>query len=155
MLILRVFRAQRLKAHYAQYEPTLRELKAKYESLMKEKTLTRLERDRLAAKVRARVTVQLLVSLPCIPVFQASFFAAFKTVAFVTFVIFVTTRRKEQRSCESLMKQKIVTRLERDRLAAKVRARALKCSFLRANHLMVCLSLSAVKVLLPPRVRRP
>ncbi|GAQ78248.1 WD-40 repeat domain-containing protein [Klebsormidium nitens] len=44
---------KRLKAHYAQYEPTLRELKAKYESLMKEKTLTRLERDRLAAKVEA------------------------------------------------------------------------------------------------------
>jgi regulator of replication initiation timing len=46
---------QRLKAHYAQYEPTLKELKSKYESLMKEKTLTRLERDRLAAKVGCTV----------------------------------------------------------------------------------------------------
>jgi hypothetical protein len=46
---------QRLKAHYAQYEPTLKELKSKYESLMKEKTLTRLERDRLAAKVGRRM----------------------------------------------------------------------------------------------------
>ncbi len=36
----------RLREHYAHYEPTLRELKTKYESAMKEKMLTRLERDR-------------------------------------------------------------------------------------------------------------
>lgn len=41
---------QRLKKHYSLYEPTLGEMRHKYESAMKEKMLTRLEKDRLAAK---------------------------------------------------------------------------------------------------------
>merc|ERR1711971_1456591 len=40
----------RLKRHYEQYEPTLAELKHKYEVVMKEKMLMRLERDRLQGK---------------------------------------------------------------------------------------------------------
>eukprot|EP00899_Mesostigma_viride_P007917 jgi/Mesvir1/17126/Mv07558-RA.1 len=44
---------KRLKKHYAQYEPTVVELKAKYEAAMKERMLMRLERDRLQAKVAA------------------------------------------------------------------------------------------------------
>lgn len=40
----------RLKTHYQSYEPTLRQLKNKYEVAMKEKMLTRLERDRLAGQ---------------------------------------------------------------------------------------------------------
>eukprot|EP00744_Colponema_vietnamica_P002135 GILI01003430.1.p1 GENE.GILI01003430.1~~GILI01003430.1.p1 ORF type:complete len:584 (+),score=152.36 GILI01003430.1:45-1796(+) len=42
---------KRLKKHYDQYEPTLRELRNKYEVAMKEKMLMRLERDRLQAKL--------------------------------------------------------------------------------------------------------
>ncbi|CEM06778.1 unnamed protein product [Vitrella brassicaformis CCMP3155] len=42
---------RRLKKHYDQYEPTLHELKTRYESVMKEKMLLRLERDRLLGKV--------------------------------------------------------------------------------------------------------
>merc|ERR1719169_26390 len=41
---------KRLKKHYEQYEPTLTELRHKYECAMKEKMLMRLERDRFAAK---------------------------------------------------------------------------------------------------------
>merc|ERR1719159_900572 len=41
---------KRLKRHYEQYEPTLTELRHKYEVAMKEKMLMRLERDRFAAK---------------------------------------------------------------------------------------------------------
>jgi len=41
---------KRLKRHYEQYEPTLTELRHKYEVAMKEKMLMRLERDRLQAK---------------------------------------------------------------------------------------------------------
>lgn len=37
---------ERLKTHYEQYEPTMAELKHKYEAVMKEKMLMRLERDR-------------------------------------------------------------------------------------------------------------
>lgn len=44
---------KRLKTHYEQYEPTLQELRTKYELAMKEKMLMRLERDRLAARVAA------------------------------------------------------------------------------------------------------
>ena len=44
---------KRLKKHYDQYEPTISELKDKYESAMKEKMLIRLERDRLKSKVAA------------------------------------------------------------------------------------------------------
>lgn len=41
---------KRLKKHYEQYEPTLSELRHKYEVAMKEKMLMRLERDRFMAK---------------------------------------------------------------------------------------------------------
>eukprot|EP00927_Polykrikos_kofoidii_P046434 TRINITY_DN40686_c0_g1_i1.p1 TRINITY_DN40686_c0_g1~~TRINITY_DN40686_c0_g1_i1.p1 ORF type:complete len:612 (-),score=119.02 TRINITY_DN40686_c0_g1_i1:540-2318(-) len=41
---------RRLKKHYEQYEPTLTELRHKYEVAMKEKTLMRLERDRFLSK---------------------------------------------------------------------------------------------------------
>jgi WD40 repeat protein len=44
---------KRLKRHYEQYEPTLTELRHKYEVAMKEKTLMRLERDRFANKVES------------------------------------------------------------------------------------------------------
>ena len=44
---------KRLRKHYSQYEPTITELKRKYEMAMKEKMLMRLERDRLLAKVEA------------------------------------------------------------------------------------------------------
>lgn len=44
---------KRLKRHYEAYEPTIEELKAKYESAMKEKMLMRLERDRAASKMRS------------------------------------------------------------------------------------------------------
>lgn len=40
-----------LQAHYAKYEPTILELKRKYEAAMKEKMLAGLERDKMAAKV--------------------------------------------------------------------------------------------------------
>jgi hypothetical protein len=43
---------RRLKEHYAKYEPTILELKKKYETLMKEKMMALLERDKLAARVR-------------------------------------------------------------------------------------------------------
>lgn len=42
----------RLKKHYGSYEPTLRQLKQKYELAMKEKMLTRLERDRAVGQVK-------------------------------------------------------------------------------------------------------
>ena len=42
----------RLKNHYASYEPTLRQLKQKYETAMKEKMLTKLERDRAVGQVQ-------------------------------------------------------------------------------------------------------
>jgi hypothetical protein len=42
-----------LQAHYAKYEPTILELKRKYEAAMKEKMLAGLERDKMAAKVGA------------------------------------------------------------------------------------------------------
>jgi len=41
----------RLKKHYASYEPTLRQLKHKYELAIKEKMLTKLERDRAVGQV--------------------------------------------------------------------------------------------------------
>ena len=44
---------KKLKKHYAQYEPTIKELKRKYELAMKEKMLTRIEKDRLEARIRA------------------------------------------------------------------------------------------------------
>lgn len=43
----------RLKGHYAKYEPTIVELRRKYEVAMKEKMLLSLERD----KLRTRTTV--------------------------------------------------------------------------------------------------
>ncbi|KAK9820575.1 hypothetical protein WJX72_011797 [[Myrmecia] bisecta] len=44
---------QRLKKHYSMYEPTIEELRHKYEVAMKEKMLVRLEKERLAARVEA------------------------------------------------------------------------------------------------------
>eukprot|EP00397_Hematodinium_sp_SG-2012_P020052 GEMP01020637.1.p1 GENE.GEMP01020637.1~~GEMP01020637.1.p1 ORF type:complete len:567 (+),score=128.01 GEMP01020637.1:211-1911(+) len=44
---------KRLKRHYEQYEPTLTELRHKYEVAMKEKTLMRLERDRFMTKAES------------------------------------------------------------------------------------------------------
>lgn len=44
---------KRLKDHYAKYQPTILELKRKYEAAMKEKMLMSLERDKLAAKMEA------------------------------------------------------------------------------------------------------
>lgn len=44
---------KRLKRHYEQYEPTLTELRHKYEVAMKEKMLMRLERDRFSSKVES------------------------------------------------------------------------------------------------------
>lgn len=41
----------RLKEHYASYEPTLTTLKQKYEVALKEKMLTKLERDRAVGQV--------------------------------------------------------------------------------------------------------
>lgn len=41
----------RLKRHYAQYEPTLQQLKKKYEVAMKEKMLSKLEKDRAVGQV--------------------------------------------------------------------------------------------------------
>ncbi|KAI9364470.1 WD40-repeat-containing domain protein [Zopfochytrium polystomum] len=43
---------KRLKKHYESYEPTLKQLRHRYEIAMKEKMLTKLERDRLAGKVQ-------------------------------------------------------------------------------------------------------
>lgn len=40
-----------LQAHFAKYEPTILELKRKYELAMKEKMLAGLDRDKMAAKV--------------------------------------------------------------------------------------------------------
>ncbi|KAI0233259.1 Sperm-associated antigen 16 protein [Lamellibrachia satsuma] len=42
---------KKLKDHYADYEPTLQQLKQRYETAMKEKMLTRLERDRAVGQV--------------------------------------------------------------------------------------------------------
>jgi sperm-associated antigen 16 protein len=42
---------KRLKKHYDNYEPTLKQLQTKYEAAMKEKMLTKLERDRLATRM--------------------------------------------------------------------------------------------------------
>merc|ERR1719199_450127 len=44
---------KRLKRHYEQYEPTLTELRHKYEVSMKEKMLMRLERDRFLARTES------------------------------------------------------------------------------------------------------
>jgi hypothetical protein len=41
-----------VQAHYSKYEPTILELKRKYEAAMKEKMLAGLERDKMAAKAR-------------------------------------------------------------------------------------------------------
>lgn len=44
---------KRLKKHYEQYEPTLTELRHKYEVAMKEKMLMRLERDRFMSRAES------------------------------------------------------------------------------------------------------
>lgn len=43
-------RPRPLQDHFAKYEPTILELKKKYEAAMKEKMMVSLERDRLAAR---------------------------------------------------------------------------------------------------------
>lgn len=47
---------KRLKKHYDSYEPTLKQLQHKYELALKEKMLTKLEKDRLVAKVTSTET---------------------------------------------------------------------------------------------------
>lgn len=42
---------KRLKRQYENFDPTLKQLQKKYEMAMKEKMLTKLEKDRLFAKV--------------------------------------------------------------------------------------------------------
>jgi WD40 repeat protein len=42
---------KRLKTHFESYEPTVRELRAKYEAAIREKMLAKVERDKLAARV--------------------------------------------------------------------------------------------------------
>ena len=42
---------KKLRKHYSQYEPTIKELKRKYELAMKEKMLVRIDRDRMADKL--------------------------------------------------------------------------------------------------------
>eukprot|EP00505_MAST-04D_sp_SCG-Rhode-Island_P004296 Stramenopile-MAST_4_protein_4296 len=44
---------KRLRNHYTAYEPTMKQLREKYEIAMKEKMLMRLERDRMSSKVEA------------------------------------------------------------------------------------------------------
>ena len=44
---------RRLRDHYAKYEPTILELKRKFEAALREKMLLALERDRMRTKVRA------------------------------------------------------------------------------------------------------
>ena len=51
MYIDNVCQPIRLKRHYAQYEPTLQQLKKKYEVAMKEKMLSKLEKDRAVGQV--------------------------------------------------------------------------------------------------------
>jgi WD40 repeat protein len=48
---------RRMRDHYACYEPTLRTLKHKYETAMKEKMLTKLERDRIVNEVQGLKSV--------------------------------------------------------------------------------------------------
>lgn len=42
---------KRLRKHYAQYEPVIRDLRTKYEATTREATRVRLERDRLAQQL--------------------------------------------------------------------------------------------------------
>ncbi|XP_057293949.1 sperm-associated antigen 16 protein-like [Hydractinia symbiolongicarpus] len=55
---------KRLRQHYQLYEPTLKALRYKYEAAMKEKMLTKLERDRAVAQIEGLQSVQ-LVSFEC------------------------------------------------------------------------------------------
>jgi len=43
---------RRLREHYSCYEPALRTLKTKYQTAMKEKMLSKLERDRIMGEVQ-------------------------------------------------------------------------------------------------------
>jgi len=47
---------KRLKEHYAKYEPTILELKRKYETMTKEKMLASIERDKVTARLEALTT---------------------------------------------------------------------------------------------------
>ena len=42
---------KRLRQHYAMYEPTLKQLKNQYESALREKMLTKLERDKAVSQI--------------------------------------------------------------------------------------------------------
>ncbi|NXO53376.1 SPG16 protein, partial [Aramus guarauna] len=54
---------KRLKAHYASYEPVLKQLTEKYQTLLRQKTLTSLERDRAVGQVTGlQATLQNLES---------------------------------------------------------------------------------------------
>nr|XP_021142291.1 sperm-associated antigen 16 protein isoform X2 [Columba livia] len=54
---------KRLKAHYASYEPVLKQLTEKYQTTLRQKMLTSLERDRVAEQVTdLQVTLQNLES---------------------------------------------------------------------------------------------
>uniref|UniRef100_A0A7S0QW16 Uncharacterized protein n=2 Tax=Pyramimonas obovata TaxID=1411642 RepID=A0A7S0QW16_9CHLO len=55
---------QRLRKHFGHYEPTLKELRHKYEVAMKEKMMMRLERDRLSAKLEAYESQMRTTELP-------------------------------------------------------------------------------------------
>jgi hypothetical protein len=58
-----------LYTNLTQYEPTIKELRQKYESVSKEKMLVRLERDRLSARVveldRATAELSLTATKAC------------------------------------------------------------------------------------------
>ncbi|KFW91843.1 Sperm-associated antigen 16 protein, partial [Phalacrocorax carbo] len=54
---------KRLKAHYASYEPVLKQLTEKYQTTLRQKTLTSLERDRAVGQVTGlQATLQSLES---------------------------------------------------------------------------------------------
>lgn len=55
---------KRLKEHFAKYEPTILELKKKYETAMKEKMLISIERDKVAAKIDQGVNGSASQTLP-------------------------------------------------------------------------------------------
>jgi chromosome segregation ATPase len=63
---------RRLRAHYQQYEPTILELRRKYEAALKEKMLATLERDRLHARVRSTQTTTCHLVLPAVAQSQPS-----------------------------------------------------------------------------------
>ncbi|EDV20978.1 uncharacterized protein TRIADDRAFT_31080, partial [Trichoplax adhaerens] len=63
---------KKLKKHYAQYEPTLTQLRQKYETAMREKMLTRLERDRVVNQVPNLIILALQQQMATIPPLTAT-----------------------------------------------------------------------------------